>query len=154
MTPFERVVAHLDGLGIEYRLMHHAPTLTSLEAAEIRGVDASRGAKSLVVKSKDGMAQFVVPGDALLDWGAVKAAGFRKPRLADEDELLAATGLTKGSVPPFGNLFGLPVFIDEDVIDVPLVQFNAASLTDSVEIAGAELVRATGGTVGRFRARP
>jgi Ala-tRNA(Pro) deacylase len=154
MSAFERVIAHLDALGIAYRLMHHAPTLTSLEAAQIRGVDASRGAKSLVVKSKDGMALFVVPGDALLDWAAVKAAGFRKPRLADDDELLAATGLTKGSVPPFGNLFGLPVFIDDDVVEVPLVQFNAASLTDSVEIAGAELVRATDGTVGRFRAQP
>ena len=152
MTPFESVVAHLDELGIEYRLMHHAPTLTSLEAAQIRGVDASVGAKSLVVKSKDGMALFVVPGDALLDWSAVKAAGFRKPRLADDDELLAATGLTKGSVPPFGNLFGLPVFLDEHVVEVPLVQFNAASLTDSVELAGVELVRATGATVGRYRA--
>jgi Ala-tRNA(Pro) deacylase len=152
VTPFERVIARLDELGIAYRLMHHAPTLTSLDAARERGVDASLGAKSLVVKSKDGFALFVVPGDALLDWGAVKGAGFRKPRLADDDELLAATGLTKGSVPPFGNLFGLPVFVDHEVTEKPLVQFNAGSLTDSVEIEGAALQRATDGTIGSFRA--
>ena len=84
-SPFDRVVAHLDGLGVEYRLLHHGPTLTSLDAARERGVDAASGAKSLVIKGKDGLVLFVVPGDSQLDWKLVKAAGVRGARLATDD---------------------------------------------------------------------
>ena len=150
-TPFERVVAHLDDTGVEYRLLHHGPTLTSLDAARERGVDAGSGAKSLVVKGKDGLVLFVVPGDAQLDWKRVKAAGIRGARLATDDELLAVTGLTKGSVPPLGGLFGLPVFLDRDLTERDLVRFNAGSLTDSAELRGADLATVTGATVGEYR---
>jgi Ala-tRNA(Pro) deacylase len=147
---FARVVAHLESCGIAFRLSSHAPTLTSADAARERGVDISTGAKSLVVKHKDRLAVFVVPADRQLDWKKAKAVGFKGARFADPDELFAATGLTKGAVPPVGNVFGLAVFLDHRLTDLPVVYFNAGSLTDSVEMSGADLATATDATLGDF----
>lgn len=151
MDPHAMVRRRLIESGIEHRLYEHEPTLTSLQAAEYRGVHPSTGAKSLVIRSKDGMALFVIPGDAQLDWKKVRAAGYRGARLADDGELLVTTGLTKGAVSPLGGLFGLPVFVDRVLTELELVRFNVASHTESVEIRGADLQLLTGATVGDYR---
>lgn len=150
MSPFERVVQHLTDAGVSFTLSHHEPTLTSAEAAAARGVDAATGAKSLVLSCRSQLLLVVIPGDRQLDWKKLAAAGFRKARFAEPDELLQATGLTKGAVPPLGNLFGLPVFMDRALTVLPLVRFNAGSLTDSAELPGDRLAALCDATVGDY----
>ena len=152
-TLFETICQHLDGLGIEYKTRAHEAVTTSAEAAAVRGVDPHTGAKALLVKSKDSFAVFVVPGDRLLDWKSVKHTLSNKSvRFATAEEMLDLTGLVKGSLPPFGNLLGLPVYMDEEMPRLPLVRFNAGSLTDSVEMPGPDLPRAADAIMGVFSA--
>ncbi|MEW1656596.1 MULTISPECIES: YbaK/EbsC family protein [unclassified Streptomyces] len=146
-----QIEERLTALGIEYRLMHHEATTTSAESARVRGVSLSSGAKAMVVKAADTYSLFVIPADRRLNWKPVKRLlGSKSARLASADELLERTGLTKGSVPPFGNLVGLPVYVDHALLDEPLVRFNAGSLVCSIEMPGTSLLEAVEGEPGEF----
>jgi Ala-tRNA(Pro) deacylase len=150
-----QIESRLRSLGIEYRMMRHEPTTTSAESAAVRGASLSSGAKALVVKAGEDYTLFVVPADRQLDWKPVKKLlRSKSARLASPDELLARTSLVKGSVPPFGNLIGLPVYVDSALLEEDLIQFNAGSLTDSIEMHGQDLLGAVEGEPGTFTVDP
>jgi Ala-tRNA(Pro) deacylase len=153
MELHEQISRRLSDLGIDFRILTHEPVTTSAQAAAARGVDLSTGAKALLVKSGPDYAVFVVPGDRQLDWKAAKRTLRNKSaRFATPEEMLELTGLVKGSLPPFGNLFGLPVYVDCTVSDQDLIRFNAGSLTHSVEMPGPRLLAAVDGIAGDFAA--
>jgi prolyl-tRNA editing enzyme YbaK/EbsC (Cys-tRNA(Pro) deacylase) len=154
-TLTQQIENRLSELGVTYRKMVHEPVTTSADAARVRGVVLSSGAKALLVKAADRYGLFVIPADRQLDWRPVKAAiGSKSPRFATEAELLERTGLTKGSVPPFGNLLSLDVYVDGALLQEELVRFNAGSLTESIEMPGPDLLRAVDGEQGSFAKEP
>ncbi|MFO0904237.1 MAG: YbaK/EbsC family protein [Pirellulales bacterium] len=125
----------LDEAGASYRALHHEPTTTSEESARVRGEPLSVGAKALLLKLDDAFGLFVLPADRKLDSAAVKRqCGAKKSRFATADELLAATGLVPGSVPPFGTpILPFKLWADDEVGRAHgRVAFNAGSLTDSI----------------------
>ncbi len=137
-----RLCHELDQAGVEYQITRHEAVTTSEQAARVRGVSAATGAKALVVKLDDEFALAVLPGDRRMDWKRLqRAAGARRGRLATDGELLELTGLTKGSVPPFGSLFGLRTIVDPALLAQPSINFNAGSHTISVSMAGGDYVR-------------
>jgi Ala-tRNA(Pro) deacylase len=88
------------------------------------------------------------------DNAALRAVvGTRTLRFATPDELHALTGCVPGAVPPFGNLFGLPVLVDEALCANERVVFNAGSPAVSITMRCDDLVRVSGATVCRFAAR-
>lgn len=143
MTVLERIQEKLDGLAIPYRVTTHRAVYTSAEAAEVRGVSLSSGAKALVLKAGEGFALFVVPGDRKLDSKRVKKdLGMRDLRFATKEEVLALTGLEPGSIPPFGSLFGLSTYCDRALGESPTINFNPGSHTASLEMGFEDYVRA------------
>jgi Ala-tRNA(Pro) deacylase len=67
--------------------------------------------------------------------------GTRTLRFATPEELLALTGCVPGAVPPFGNLFGLPVLVDEALAEREEIAFNAGSNTVSIIMRGDDFLR-------------
>ena len=114
----------LEENGVEHRVLTHERVYTSEEAARIRGVPLSSGVKAMIVKSKDGYAMILVPGDRRIDFEKLKHA-IGKAKLASPEEVFRITGCEVVSVHPFGNLFGLRVLMDRHVLDSETVNFNA-----------------------------
>ena len=56
------------------------------------------------------------------------------------------TGCESGGVPPFGNVFNLPLYIDHSLLENEFMAFNAGSLTDSMRIATKDYQALVGGT--------
>lgn len=44
-------------------------------------------------------------------------------------------------MPPFGNVYGLPVWVDEDVAASPQIVFNAGTHTELVRLAYQDFAR-------------
>ncbi len=132
METHKKILAMLDEHGCEYTTQHHEPTLTSEESARVRGVSMHSGAKAIVVTGdKTGQnVLLVMPADMKLYGGAVKRLLGEKISFAKNVEEI--TGCKPGSVPPFGSLFGLRTIVDPRLADNEIINFNAASLTDSV----------------------
>jgi prolyl-tRNA editing enzyme YbaK/EbsC (Cys-tRNA(Pro) deacylase) len=53
-------------------------------------------------------------------------------------------------VPQLGNLFGLPVYLDEQLTHRDRVVFNAGSNAVSITMRSADLLRVSGAAVCRF----
>ncbi len=132
---FDRLVELLKSQNLSFSVSRHKPVFTSEEAAAVRGAPLSTGAKALICKGEDQFVMFVIPADRKLDSKQVRRLyGWRKLRFANRDEVLTLTGLTPGSIPPFGSLFGLPTFCDQKLSENTTINFNAGDHTISVSM--------------------
>jgi Ala-tRNA(Pro) deacylase len=132
----ERLRAALEQSGVDYVHTQHEPVYTSAEAAAVRGVPLHSGAKALILKAGDSFMMAVIPADMPLDSGALrKSLSCKRMRFATKDEVLEMTGLTPGSIPPFGSLFGLPTICDDRLSQNERINFNAGSHTDSFQVS-------------------
>lgn len=141
MSHHERLIELLKQSGCKFEISHHAPTRTSEEASRIRGVSMHSGAKALVTKGhKTGTHYiFVVPADLKLDNKKAKDIVGENVGFATDVEVV--TGCVPGSVPPFGSIFGFRTIVDPRLKDNEIMNFNAASLTDSVAMRVEDYLR-------------
>ena len=151
-TPvFAQVESLLNQHGIAFQVLRHEPVYTSEEAARVRGTPLASGAKALICKGADNFVMFVVPADRKLDSHAVRRAkGWKKLRFATREEVLELTGLTPGSIPPFGSLFGLPTHCDERLGQSEVINFNAGDHSMSVSMRYADYVLVEKPELGMF----
>lgn len=150
-TVFERVEALLKQHEVAFRVLRHEPVYTSEEAARVRGTPLASGAKALICKGDQTFVMVVVPADRKLDSHAVRRAkGWRKLRFATREEVLELTGLTPGSIPPFGSLFGLGVLCDERLGSNETINFNAGDHSISVSMAHGDYLRVENPELGTF----
>jgi Ala-tRNA(Pro) deacylase len=147
----ERLVRWLRDLGVSFRIMDHAPVFTSEEAARVRGTPLEAGAKALVLYAANQPIQVVLPGHRRIDNARVRAVvATRTLRFATPEELWTLTGCVPGAVPPFGNLFGLPVLVDEALTAREEIAFNAGSNTRSIIMRAEDFLRLSDGRVHRL----
>ncbi|MEK7323714.1 MAG: YbaK/EbsC family protein [Chloroflexota bacterium] len=136
-----RLEHSLRSAGISFTQTQHRPVYTSAEAAEVRGASLHSGAKALIVKGGVNFLMVVIPADLSLDSHALRSLlGTKKLRFATKEEVLERTGLTPGSIPPFGSLFNLPTYCDERLADNERINFNAGSHSASIQMSYADYV--------------
>jgi Ala-tRNA(Pro) deacylase len=70
--------------------------------------------------------------------------------MVSADDLKTLTGLEVGAVPPFGELLGLPTYVDARLLELPRIAFNAGSRSTSVVLATQDFARLAHPLVGRF----
>jgi Ala-tRNA(Pro) deacylase len=147
----ERLQRWLREAGVPFEVFEHAPVYTSEEAARVRGTMPEEGAKALVVRAEDRFVHCVLPGHRKVDNALLRAIlGTRKLRFATPEELLALTGCPPGAVPPFGNLFDLPVLLDEELATRERIAFNAGSNSVSIAMRARDFVTLSGARVCRL----
>ncbi len=138
VSVFERIISLLDSKGVSYIHMTHEHVHRSAEAAKIRGTRLEQAAKALVLQDKnEEVYMFVVGGNRRLDLKKIKKGilHVKNISLAHPDLVLEKTGCSVGSVPPFGNLFGLKVFIDKNLVETQEeIVFSAGTHNDSIKM--------------------
>lgn len=148
---FERIEHLLQSRDVEFGVTRHEPVYTSEEAAAVRGVALSSGAKALICKGAEGFVMFVIPADRKLASKRIRRDyGWRKFRFAERDEVLQLTGLAPGSIPPFGSLFELRTFCDERLGENATINFNAGDHEISVSMTYADYVKTEQPELGTF----
>lgn len=127
----------LTAAGVAFREVHHEPTATSEDSARARGEELRVGGKALLLRGDDEYALFVLPADRKIDSRRVRTElGWRKLRFATRNELWELTGLSPGSVPPFGRpILPFPLYVDSGIPENDRIAFSAGSLTDSMVLA-------------------
>lgn len=148
---FDRLSQLLQQNDVRFDVTHHEPVFTSEEAAQVRGTSLASGAKALICKLDDSFVMFVLPADRKLDSKAArKQLKARKMRFASRDEVFGMTGLTPGSIPPFGSLFDLKTYCDNRLCDKSMINFNAGDHTISISVAYADFARVEKPEIGSF----
>jgi Ala-tRNA(Pro) deacylase len=79
----------------------------------------------------------VLPASYQVDLAAIKkATGVRVAELATEQEFAQHfPDCETGAMPPFGNLYGIPVYVDETLADDEEIAFNAGSHYELIRLS-------------------
>jgi Ala-tRNA(Pro) deacylase len=139
----------LDGNGVKYMTISHAPAFTANEIAASAHVPGRDLAKTVMVRMDGVIAMAVVPATNAVDFDALRAAsGAARAELAGEAEFGPLfPGCDVGAMPPFGNLYGMKVYADEALADEEQIAFNAGTHTAQIRMSFAEFERLVQPTV-------
>jgi Cys-tRNA(Pro)/Cys-tRNA(Cys) deacylase len=121
----------------------------ALEAVEALCVDAGRVFKTIVVSVDGRLGLAIVPADAEVDLKALAdALGGRKAAIAPPVEAERATGYVLGGISPLGTRRRLPTVLDASAATHPTIHVSAGRRGLEIELAAADLLALTGGTLG------
>lgn len=151
--------AELTRLGIRHSVhtYPHDPRHGSygLEASEALGVPPEQVFKTLVAEVDGALTVGVVPVARQLNLKALAAAaGGKRAAMADVAAAERATGYVAGGISPVGQRRWLTVVIDSSALGYPTVFCSGGRRGLEIELAPADLVRATGATVADIAAAP
>jgi Ala-tRNA(Pro) deacylase len=133
----------LDTSKVSYSVHSHPTAYTAQEIAALSHVKGRALAKVVMVKAGADLAMLVLPADHKVDFARVKAVlGVKDVRLAQEGEFSGVfPGCEVGAMPPFGNLFNLPVYADRSLEKDEEIVFNAGTHTQTAKMTWRDYAR-------------
>jgi Ala-tRNA(Pro) deacylase len=143
---------HLASKHIEYDLVPHRATMSSIDTAEACGVPAQCLAKGVVLRTGEGYILAVLPASNQIGRADLKRQLGQDFTLASEYELgQLFLDCAHGAVPPVGTCYGLDVVVEESIREQPDVYFEGGDHTTLVHVSQAQFARLTeGASHGRF----
>ncbi len=153
--PATKLKEYLDANNIKYMTISHSVAYTAQEIAATSHVPGKELAKTVIVKLDDQFAMAVLPASHQVDLKALKeATGTETSRLATETEFMNLfPDCEVGAMPPFGNLYDMPVFADESLADDDEIAFNACSHKQLIRLSLDDFVYLVQPTVLKFALR-
>lgn len=141
--PAAKLKAFLDANNIKYSVLTHSTAYTAPEIASLAHVRGQELAKTVMVKIDGRMAMAVVPSPRHVDFSLLKSCAKAKTvELATEEEFRNLfPECETGAMPPFGNLYDMPVFLDESLSNGWEIAFNAGTHHELIRMFYSDFVR-------------
>jgi Ala-tRNA(Pro) deacylase len=141
--PLNKIKAFLDAHGTKYILISHSKAYTAQGIAAISHISGRELAKTVMVKLDGALAMAVLPASYQVDLESLRrAAGVQVAELATEREFKQHfPDCETGAMPPFGNLYGIPVYVDETLLEDREIAFNAGSHYELIKMAYKDFER-------------
>jgi Ala-tRNA(Pro) deacylase len=137
MTIANKLKVHLKAHSIDYELIPHPHTESSMVTAAAAHVPGDQLAKAVIVKDSDEYLMVVVPSDYRVHLGALHRKLGRNVGLATEPELVSlCPDCDEGAVPPVGGAYGLKSMVDKSLLQQPEVYFEAGDHEHLVRMTG------------------
>lgn len=149
MPLLEKLRVFLDENHAEYTHTVHSIAYTAREVALAEHLPAREVAKTVVVHGDNGYHLLVLPASKLVDFQEVRIAlGLNHARMVPETELNRLfPDCELGAMPPVGNLYGMPVYLDSALAAEDVITFNAGTHRDVVHMRIAEFRRVVRPTI-------
>jgi Ala-tRNA(Pro) deacylase len=127
----------LDAHQVKYVVIQHSPAFTAQEVAASAHVSGRELAKTVVVRLDDELVLAVVPATRQVDLESLcRAAGAGRAELPSESDFRGRfPDCQPGAMPPFGNLYQMPVYADPSLAGEREIAFNAGTHTDLVRLS-------------------
>ncbi len=130
--PSKKLKSFLDENKIKYVSIQHSSAYTAQEIAAIAHIPGKDLAKTVIIKIDGKMAMAVLPASFKVSFDNLKdTLGVKEVRLAYEQEFIDKfPDCEVGAMPPFGNIYGMEVFVAESLAEDEEIAFNACSHTE------------------------
>jgi len=155
MTIAPKLRQYLDTLDIDYTLVQHPPSVSTMQSATMCRIPPGQVAKAVLLDTPDDYLLAVLPSDRRVDLDEFSHEPGGKPRLADEQDLADVFyDCAVGAVPPLGTGYGIATIIDDSLWDQPDVYFEGGDHRSLIHVdrgAFAQLTRSA--LHGRFSER-
>ncbi len=146
-----KLKAYLEEQGVEYEVLTHGEVYTSMEVAAAQHVPGDRLAKVVIVESGGKFIMLVLPSTRLVDFQALSKVLGGKARLSTEEEFeVLFPDCETGAMPPFGNLYGLEVYVDESLAGIEDIVFEAGSHYETIRMRYEDLERLVSPSTATF----
>ena len=150
-----RLEAYLREKQVPFEIRHHPRAVTAQEVAASEHVPGKMLAKTVMVLADGKMIMLALPAPYQVDMEkASTALGAGEVRLAQEGEFEGTfPDCEVGAMPPFGNLYEVPVYVEEALAEDETIVFRAGTHTDTMSVRYADFERLVEPTVAAFAAR-
>lgn len=148
----ERLAEYLSQHGVPFKAMSHPTAYTAQEVAAAQGVSGKQLAKVVIVKADDRPVMLVLQASAMVDLRkAAQMLGAKSLVLAREGDFADLFPDSEvGAMPPFGNLYNVPVYVDEGLAAQEEIVFAVGTHTDTFRVRYADFARLAAPTLGAF----
>lgn len=138
---------------VPYTVVPHSPAFTAMQDAAATHIPGRDWAKVVVcVVNETKPVEAVVPAPYTVNLNRLRdLVGGRTIRLAHEHELRSLfPECETGSMPPFGPLYGQPVYVDVALAGEHEIVFDAGTHTEAIRMRWADFAASVRPIVGRF----
>lgn len=135
--PSAKLKEFLDSENIKYVSIVHSRAYTAQETAESAHIPGRELAKTVMVKLDGELAMAVLPASDRVDFDLLRgAAAAGEAELAEEKEFNGMFPESEaGAMPPFGNLYGMEVYVEESLSEDREIAFNAGSHSELIKLS-------------------
>jgi Ala-tRNA(Pro) deacylase len=150
--PARQLKEFLDSRKVKYVTMTHSTAYTAQEIASLAHIRGEDFAKTVIVRIDGAMVMAVLPASYHVDLPLLKAAAQgKKIVLASETDFRDRfPECETGAMPPFGQLYGMPVFVDESLTRDKEIAFNAGTHHELIRLAYQDFARLVQPKVAQF----
>lgn len=141
--PTAQVKKFLDSNNVKYLSIKHSPSYTAQEVAASAHIPGKNMAKTVIVKLDGTMAMVVEPANHKVNFDHLKKiCGASDVALASESEFQDRFPECElGAMPPFGNLYGMDVFIVDTLTSDEEILFNAGTHSELIKMTYKDFAR-------------
>ena len=134
---------------------HHPRAVTAQEVAASEHVPGRMLAKTVMVLADGEMVMLALPAPYQVDLEKAAAAlGVDEARLAEEKEFEDSfPDCEVGAMPPFGNLYGVPVYVEKTLAEDETIVFRSGTHTETMSVSYSDFERLVEPTVAQFALR-
>ncbi len=152
--PAAKLRQFLDDNGIKYLTISHSPAYTAQGIAALTHIPGKELAKTVIVEIDGALAMAVLPATCQVDLRLLQTgARAQSVRIATEKEFKERfPECETGAMPPFGNLYGMEVFVEESLAKDHEIVFNAGTHRELIRMAFYDFARLVGPKVMPFAA--
>lgn len=134
---------YLDQNKVKYVTITHSPAYTAQEVAASAHVPGRDLAKTVIIHVGDRYAMAVLPANRkVVLHDLIELTGNEDVRFATEAEFASRfPDCEVGAMPPFGNLYGMDVYVAPALAAAERIAFNAGSHTEVIQMAYGDFAR-------------
>ena len=157
-----KIKKRLEKAKTAYKFFEHEAVRTSAEAQAARkGYSLKQGAKAIIISAKiraedaelkRSLFMMVFPADMKLDGRAArKILKAKSISFADREQTAKVTdGVEFGGIPPFGDMFNLPVYVDKSLLENEEIVFNCGDRRASIAMKTSDYLKLVPAIVATF----
>lgn len=141
---------------VAYQIQHHPQAYTAQQIAECEHISGKKVAKSVVVSANGKLVMLVLSAACRVDLDKVRALlRAQDVSLAHEAEFQNTfPDCDVGAMPPFGNLYSLPVYVETSLTRQETIVFPIGTHTETMSLKYADLERLLQPAVADFALSP
>ena len=152
MNCMERLQAYLRENNGPFQVQHQPITYSAHDVAASEHDPGKMMAQPVVVFAGGETVMLALPGSHRVDVEKAAAVlGAKEVRLAHEPELAVYfPDCEVGAMPPFGNLYDVPVWVDRSLAEDETIVFRAGTHTDTMSLKYDDYARLAKPNVAQF----
>lgn len=136
MAIAKRIERYLIEQDVDFDMLNHPHSATSMETAEQAHISGNCIAKSVLLEDESGYLLAVVPASCRVDLGELHRQTSRNLGLATEYQLGALfEDCEPGAVPPFGAVYEMDSIVEDSLAEQPDIYFEAGDHEQLIRVS-------------------